>query len=222
MADSFPDADPAGGGAARPGYGLPNQAAPLPRQWQMQQLRTPPARGNRSVQHFVPGAPDAGDWRPATATARTERAILIGLWLLVMLTAIAIGLRLLDLSAVSPGAAEPPVRPDAAADVASAARAAAYAAVRAHEDDPFDDPPPAVLATPGPTALPPSVPAAAPAATPAATPRPGVGLALASTLSVQRPVPAAPVPAAPALPAGAAAACPEALRAMQLCTEQRR
>ena len=215
MADSFPDADPAGGGAARPGYGLPNQAAPLPRQWQMQQLRTPPAQGNRSVQHFVPGAPDAGDWRPptATATARTERAILIGLWLLVMLTAIAIGLRLLDLSAVSPGAAEPPVRPDAAADVASAARAAAYAAVRAHEDDPFDDPPPAGLATPGPTVLPASVPAAAPAA----TPRPGVGLALASTLSVQ-----SPVPAAPALPAGAAAACPEALRAMQLCTEQRR
>lgn len=218
MADSFPDADPAAGGAARPGYGLPNQAAPLPRQWQMQQLRTPPARGKLSVQQFTPGAPGTGDWRPATATARTERAILIGLWLLVMLTAIAIGLRLLDLSAVSSGAAEPPVRPDAAADVASAARAAAYAAVRAHEDDPFDDPPPAALTAPMPAALPANVPVPAPAA----AVRPGVGLALASTLSAERPVKAALAPAAPASSAGSAAACPEALRAMQLCTEQRR
>lgn len=218
MADSFPDADPAAGGAARPGYALPNQAAPLPRQWQMQQLRTPPARGNRSVQHFMPGAPGAGDWRPAKPTARTERAILTGLWLLVMLTAIAIGLRLLDLSAVSSGAAEPPVRPEAAADVASAARAAAYAAVRAHEDDPFDDPRPAALAAPMPAALPAIVPVPAPVA----TTRPGVGLALASTLSAERPAKAAPAPAAPALPAGPSAACPEALRAMQLCTEQRR
>ena len=185
----------------------------------MQQLRTPPARGNRSVQHFQPAAPGAGDWRPATPTARTERAILIGLWLLVMLTAIAIGLRLLDLSAVSPGAAEPPARPDAAADVASAARAAAYAAVRAHEDDPFDDPSPAVQVEPMPAALPANVPAPLPA--PVAAARPGVGLALASTLSTERPTKAAPAPAAAVSPAGPVAACPDALRAMQLCTEQR-
>lgn len=184
----------------------------------MQQSRMPPARGNRSVQHFMPGAPGASDWRPATPTARTERAILIGLWLLVMLTAIAIGLRLLDLSAVSSGAAEPPVRPDAAAGVASAARMAAYAAVRAHEDDPFDDPAPAALAAPMPAALPANVPAPALVA----SARGGVGLALASTLSAERPAKAAPAPAAPSLPAGPATACPEALRAMQLCPEQRR
>lgn len=195
------------GGDGR-GYGLPDRAAPLPRQWQRQQRQLPPqpASGNATVhQRFHPVAAGTADWRTPTPTParRTERAILVGLWLLVMLTAVAIGLRLLDLSAVTVKPVDLSARP-AVSGASDAARAAAYAAVM---DDPlFDDPVPA----------PPRKP---PADASVAAARPGVGLAAAATLSPEKME--NPAPAVSAQPAVAGAPCPDALRAMQLCTERR-
>ncbi len=204
MSDSNSDAGRVAGGGARPVYGLPNQAVPLPRQWQQQRGLAPqPASANATVhQQFHPGAVGAADWQMPTPVRRTERAILVVLWLLVMLTAVAIGLRLLDLSAVNVRPVDLAARP-AASGAADAARAAAYAAVM---DDPlFDDPVPA----------PPQKPLAE---APVAAARPGVGLAAAATLSPAKPE--NPVPAVIAQTALPGAACPDALRAMQLCTER--
>ena len=93
MSDSNTNAGPAAGGTPRRGYALPDQAAPLPRQWQMQRQMGPlPTPGQGSVQHFRLNAEGAADWRPPPSARRMERAILVGLWLLVMLTAIVIGL----------------------------------------------------------------------------------------------------------------------------------
>lgn len=144
MSDRNSDPGPAAG------YGLPNQAAPLPRQWQLQRGMAPlPPRANASVQQqFHPGAAGAADWCSAAATRPTERAILIGLWLLVMLAAVVVGLRFLDLSALTVTPTDLAVRPAAAAAAADAARAAAYAAVLANDDPMFDDPVPVAAPVP--------------------------------------------------------------------------
>jgi hypothetical protein len=212
MSDRNSDPGPAAGNAPGSGYGLPNQAAPLPRQWQLQRGMAPlPPRANASVQQqFYPAAAGAADWRPAPATRPTERAILVGLWLLVMLTAVAIGLRFLDLSALTVTPTDLAVRPAAAAGAADAARAAAYAAILANDDPMFDDPVPAAAPLP-----PAPVRLAAPVAA-----RPGVGLAAAAALAPEKP--AKPAPAVIAQAGHPGAACPDALRAMHLCSEQSR
>lgn len=213
MSDSNTYAGPAAGGAPKRGYGLPNQAAPLPRQWQLQ--LPPAARGQVSVQQqFHPYAMDAADWQ-LPSVLRTERAMLVGLWLLVMLTAIAIGLRLLDLSALTVTPSDLPHR-----SAAFASDAAALAADSMDEDPMFDDPlpvqPPARLSAP-PSSLSPRPPpqAQAPMAAPVPAARPRIGLAAAAMLSADRPYLAPP----PVFAHGASASCPDALRAMQLCPQ---
>jgi hypothetical protein len=218
MSDRNSDPGPAAGNAPGAGYGLPNQAAPLPRQWQLQRGMVPlPPRANAGVQQqFYPVAAGPADWRPAPATRPTERAILVGLWLLVMLTAVAIGLRFLDLSALTVTPTDLAVRPAAAAGAADAARAAAYAAILANDDPMFDDPVPAPAPLPAAAPLPPApVRLAAPAAA-----RPGVGLAASAALAPEKP--AKPAPAVIAQAGRPADACPDALRAMQLCSEKSR
>ena len=167
MSDRNSDPGPAAG------YGLPNQAAPLPRQWQLQRGMAPlPPRANASIQQqFHLGPAGAADWRPAAATRPTERVILVGIWLLAMLAAVAVGLRFLDLSALTVTPTDLAVRPSAAA--------AAYAAVPANDDPMFDDP-----------------------------------------ASVAAPAPPAPVAIVQAGHPGDA--CPDALRAMELCPAQSR
>lgn len=209
MSDSNSNTGQAAGGVPGSGYGLPNQSAPLPRQWQQRGLAPQPAIGKAGVeQQFHPGAVRAADWQLPMAGRTSERAILVGLWLLVMLVALAIGLRLLDLSALTVRPADLAARP-VAAGAADAARAAAYAAVM---DDPlFDDPVPAPASMPL---------TEAPIAAPIAAARPGVGLAAAAALSPAKPD--KPAPAVIAQTARPGDACPDALRAMQLCAEQRR
>jgi hypothetical protein len=217
MSDRNSDPGPAAGNAPGSGYGLPNQTAPLPRQWQLQRGMAPlPPRANANAsvqQQFYPAAAGAADWRPTPATRPTERAILVGLWLLVMLTAVAIGLRFLDLSALTVTPTDLAVRPAAAAAAAAdAGRAAAYAAVLANDDPMFDDPVPAAAPLP-PAPVP--VRLAAPTAA-----RPGVGLAASAALAPEKP--AKPAPAVIAQAGRPGDACPDALRAMQLCSEKSR
>jgi hypothetical protein len=212
MSDRNSNPGPAAGNAPGSGYGLPNQAAPLPRQWQLQRGMAPlPPRANASVQQQFYPAAGVADWRPAPATRPTERAILVGLWLLVMLTAVAIGLRFLDLSALTVTPTDLAVRPAAAAGAADAARAAAYAAILANDDPMFDDPVPAAAPLPPPAPVRLAAPVAA---------RPGVGLAAAAALAPEKP--AKPAPAVIAQTGRPGDACPDALRAMQLCSEQSR
>lgn len=206
MADSNTDAGPAASGASRRGYSLPHQAAPLLRQWQMQlHPVVPSARGQaRSQQQFHPEEVDAADSRLPPPVRRSERTMRIGLWLLVMLAVIAIGLRLLDLSAVTVPASGLAQRPAAfASDLA--ARAAALTASMEKDplfDDPQPSPPVARLASPPP-----------PTPTPTPVARLGVGLTAAAALSAQ----SQELPAPVVMAHRASPACSEALRAMQLC-----
>jgi hypothetical protein len=211
------------GGANDPGtdgYRPSNRVDPLPRQWQ-QRLRQPaPAR---AFVHETLYPASAGAWQPKPAR-RTEFSALLGLWLLVVLAAVAIALRFLDLSSVSAGprplergavGAEPTEPP---------ARMTPYL-IRsvAESDDPFDDPAPAstTIATPAMPAAP-VPPRAAAAEIAASAPMLTRAPATGETLSAQAPSPVA-LPVAAARPSAAAtpsSACPEALRAMQLCAEQ--
>ena len=204
MSDSNSDAGQLAGTVPRPSYGLPNQATPLPRQWQRGPAPQPASSRASVQQQFHPGAVQAAGWQLPTPVRRSERAILVALWLLVMLTAVAIGLRLLDLSALTVRPAELAAQ-HVASGAADTARAAVYAAVM---DDPlFDDP------VPGP----PSMPLAQ---APLAVARPSVGLTAAAALSPARPD--KPAPAVIAKAASPRGACADALRAMQLCAEPRR
>jgi hypothetical protein len=205
MADSHSNAEQPAGSGSGPGYGLPNKASPLPRQWQLPPPQSPVPRSQGGKQHFYPGPPGAGNWRQATSSRRMERAILLGLWLLVMLAAIAIGLRMLDLSAIAAPQAELPARAQASVDVANAMRSAALAAARAGDSDPFDNIDPTPLPPPLPEPL------------PAPTPMPAARLIPAATLGIERP--AAPLPAAPARRPNREPACADAIRAMQLCPD---
>ena len=157
------------------------------------------------MQHFYPGPPGAGNWGQATSSRRMERAILLGLWLLVMLAAIAIGLRMLDLSAIAAPHVELAARAHASVDVANAVRNAALAAARPGDRDPFDDAGPAPPTPPLPEHLP----------TP--TPIPAARLIPAATLAIERP--AAPLPAAAARRPNREPVCADAIRAMQLCPD---
>jgi hypothetical protein len=225
MSDSHSDAEKSAG----PGYGLPNKAAPLPRQWQMPPPQTPMPvpRSQTGLQHFYPGSSGPLDWHQAPPR-RMERAILVGVWLLVMLAAIAIGLRMLDLSAMQAPSAETPARPLASEAAANAMRSAVLAAARPRDSDPFDDAasdlPPPLAPLPEPLPVPPPTPALKD--TP---PRPAARLTPAATLTAARAAAPAPAPAvAPAPPppvpvrqASGGPPCPDALRAMQLCPDQK-
>ena len=222
MADSHPKQEQPAGSASARGYALPNQASPLPRQWQLPTPQSPPSPQSRApsgIQHFYQGPAGAGDWRQAAPPRRMERAILLGLWLLVMLAAIATGLSMLDRSAMTPTPTPTPAARPLTSDDAEAMRRAALAAA-AGERDPFDEPLPAQ-----------PVPAAS---EPAA--RPVTRLAAAPKLSLEEPVAAPAPPAAAIAPAASTAsaapaastpppspapACADALRAMQLCPGMR-
>lgn len=213
MSDNPPNAEQPASSGPGPGYGLPNQAVPLPRQWQWQWQLPPPqpttALRSQSSMHFYPGPAVAGSWQQTGASRRMERAILFGLWLLVMLAAIAIGLRLLDLSALGGTVADPSAQPFASADSANAMRSAALAVAISTDVDPFDEPAPAFLPEP---------PPAAPVPTEASA-RPAARLISAATLADERPV--APSAVALARPAGSGPVCADALWAMQLCPDMR-
>lgn len=159
--------------------------------------------------------PASAGWTKRQSRWR-EIGILLALWMLVMLAAVAIGVRVLDLSA---GAARPDDYArtgDMPAPRASpAALAASMPAADPFDDDPFDDPLPV---------LPPAAATPAPAA--AATPGTRTETAVPGT---RQPVTVASVPAfkpgvpahRPASPAGTPAeGCSPALSAMQLCGER--
>jgi hypothetical protein len=134
MADSHPKQEQPAGSASARGYALPNQASPLPRQWQLPTPQSPPSPQSRApsgIQHFYPGPAGAGDWRQAAPPRRMERAILLGLWLLVMLAAIATGLSMLDRSAMTPTPTPTPAARPLTSDDAEAMRRAALAAAGA-------------------------------------------------------------------------------------------
>ena len=219
---SHSDAEKSVAGGPGPGYGLPNKAAPLPRQWQMPPPQGPLPHGRNGMQHFYPGPAGAGGWRPAPPR-RMERAILLGLWLLVMLAAVAIGMRMLDLSAVAAPPVHTPPRPLASDDAANAIttmRSGVLAAARSRESDPFDDAPPDLSPAPAPLPEPVPVPEPLPALTEApARPAPTAPAAPAAALAVERP--AAPPPALAAPQASRGPVCADALRAMQLCPDMK-
>lgn len=150
-----------------------------------------------------------GRWR--------DYGILLGIWLLVVLAAGGIGIRMLDLSA---GADRPDAYGRASAAPATRAGPPALSGSRpVAEEDPFDDPPPALP--------PPALPAALPNPTASAA----AALQLSSDIAFRAQQTANPAnapvvaPDAPARPAGARekspapAACAPALSAMQLCGE---
>jgi hypothetical protein len=180
---------------------MPPPQAPLP-------------HGRNGTQHFYPGPAGAGNWRPAPPR-RMERATLLGLWLLVMLAAVAIGMRMLDLTAVAAPPVHTPPRPLASDDAADAittintVRSAVLAAARSRESDPFDNAPPVLSPIPAP--VPEPVPEEQPAT--AARPTPATPLAVEP--------PAAPPPALAASQASRGPACADALRAMQLCPDMK-
>lgn len=130
-------AHPAVGGSGH-GYSLPNTAAPLPRQWQLPQPQLPVLRNQVALQHFYPEPAGAGKWQQAKSSRWMERAVLLGLWLLVMLTAIAIGLRMLDLTVMTATPAEAPARAHAFANAANVMRSAALTAAQPEDSDLFD------------------------------------------------------------------------------------
>jgi hypothetical protein len=224
MSDSHSNAEQPAGSGSRSGYGLPNKAAPLPRQWQLPRPQTPVPRSQAGVQHLYPGLTGAGTWQKAAPSRRMERAILLGLWFLVMLAAIAIGLRILDLSTSKAPPGEPASLPLSSADAATAMRSAALVAARNRGVDPFDDP----FEDRVPLSLPEPLPARPPSPTRLSTPaplsaeapsRPVARLSAADTLTVERPV--AATPADPARKASSSPVCADALRAMQLCPDTR-
>lgn len=159
-----------------------------------------------------------GRWR--------EYGILIALWLLVLLVAGVIAIRVLDLSAGAPRQDDydrASVAPHNRAD-ATALRASRLDA----DDDPFDDPLPAL--PPVKAATPASI--TAPTASAATTLRASADiaatgaqqpLAVAGALSLVPDAPplrpAAPVGMSPSASARMPAACAPALSAMQLCEE---
>jgi hypothetical protein len=208
MADVHSNAGQPAGARSSPGYNLPNKATPLPRQWQLPQPQKPVPRSQGSMQHFYPESPGAGDWRQAVPSRRMERATLLGLWLLVMLAAIAIGLRMFDLSTIAAPPAEPPARAPVSADAAHAMRSAALATARPDDSDPFDD-----IAPLPPQPLPEHLPAPPPMPAP---PMPATRLTPAATLAIERP--ATPQPAATRR-ASREPVCADAIRAMQLCPD---
>jgi hypothetical protein len=195
MADSQSNAaQPTDGGSGR-GYALPDKAAPLPRQWQLPPPQALVARGPGNAQHLFSTSTAAGNWQQARPSRWMDRALLLGLWLLVMLTAIAIGLRMLDLSAMTASPAEPQARAHALADAAEATHSVARAAARLGASDAFDK----IVPLPEPLPVPPST----------------TQLTLSPTLAIDHPT--APVPADVVTPASREPACADALRAMQLC-----
>ena len=139
----------------------------------------------------------AGNLQQAKSSRWMERLVLLGLWLLVMLTAVAIGLRMLDLGAGTATLAAAQARAHASADAADVMRSAAPVAARYGESDAFDDivPPPEPLPVPPSTML----------------------LTLSPTLALEPP--AAPVPADVARRARREPVCADAIRAMQLCPD---
>jgi hypothetical protein len=152
-----------------------------------------------------------GRWR--------DYGTLLGIWLLVVLVAGVIGIRMLDLSA---GANRPDVYGRASATPATRAGPPALSASRpVAEEDPFDDPP-LGLSPP---------PPAPPAALSNPTASAAAALQLSSDIAFRTQQTANPAsapvvaPHVPARPAGARetvpvpAACAPALSAMQLCGE---
>jgi hypothetical protein len=177
----------------------------LPRQWQLPQPQTPVPRSQGSIKQFYPGPAGGGNWRQPRRSRRMERAILFGLWLLVMLTAIAIGLRMFDLSGTPAAPTEPLARLPVSDEAVNAMRSAIMAARRPEDSDPFDDivPAPAQL-EPAPT---PTIP----------PPMPARRLTPAATLAIEPP--AAALPVAVAGRASREPVCADAIRAMQLCPD---
>lgn len=176
----------------------------------------PLPHGRNGMQYFYPGPADAGNWRPAPPR-RIESAILLGLWLLVMLAAVAIGMRMLDLSAVAAPPVQAPPRPLASDDAADSINTintvrSAVLAARPRESDPFDDAPPDL------SPAPPPVPEPVPAQQPVMAARP-VPIAPAAALAVEPPAAPLPAPAAPQASRGPV--CDDALRAMQLCPDMK-
>jgi hypothetical protein len=184
--------------------------------------------GQASYLQAFPASAGSAGWRKPRRRWR-EYGILLGLWLLVLLAAGVIGIRVLDLDA---GPAKPDNYGRVSATPATPARPPALAPSKlAADDDPFDDPvpalPPVAAATPATIATPTATTAAALRASndmadtrgqqPAAV---ASALALAPNASARRPASEAwmPASAAPRTPA----ACPPALSAMQLCGEEDR
>jgi hypothetical protein len=133
----------------------------MPRDWQLLPPQLPVPRNQVALQHFYPGPAGVRNRQQTTSSRWMERAVLLGLWLLVMLTAIAIaiaiaiGMRMLDLSVMPATPAEAPARTHASADAAKVMRSAALTAARPEDSDPFDN----IIAAPPPERLPvPAVP----------------------------------------------------------------
>lgn len=167
--------------------------------------------------------PASGGW-PKRQGRWREYGILLGLWLLVMLVAVAIGFRALDLS-VEAARPDEYGRPSAATPTRTSAPALPASRL-AEDDDPFDDPLPGL----------PQAPAAKPAAISTATTTAAAALQLSADIAAIRAQQPASVGHAPAVvrdapmggmapaargssPARVPAACPPALSAMQLCGE---
>lgn len=195
-------AQPAGVGSG-PDYSVPNKVALLPRQWQLPP-QVPAPRNQLALQHLYPGPAGDGNWQPATSSRWMERAVLLGLWLLVMLTAIAIGLRMLDLSTTTATPAEASAPAHASAAAADVMRSTALTAASPDDSDPFDD----IIPAPPAERLPLPVPPA---------PAPTTRLTPATMLAIKHP--AAPLPAAVAQRANREPECADAIRAMQLCQD---
>lgn len=181
---------------------------------------------------YPQAAPVTPSWGKRKGRWR-EYGILVGLWLLVMLVAVVIGFRILDLSA---GAVRRDDPGSASASPAGRVSLAGLAPSRLIEvDDPFDDPPP------GPPLVSEASPANIPTSTATATASTAASGSLRASIDMPavRAQPAAavdaaapvvvPIPAVrrPTAPAGMRAvasarmpvACPPALLAMQLCGE---
>lgn len=203
------------------GYGLRNKAVPSPRQWQMPPPQVPVPRSQPGTPYFHPGSVCARSGLPAASPRRMERAILLCLWLLVMVAAITIGLRWLDLSALR-APVEPVTRPLASAEADDKMRSAALAAARARAIDLFDEPSSTPLANPVSDAPPASQQPRRPTPTEALSEAPSgptARLTPANALSVERP--SADPRAATAWEPGSSPGCADALRAMKLCPAMR-
>lgn len=200
MANSRSKAQQLADGGSGPGYGLPDKVAPLPRQWQLPPPQAPAPRRRGDVQYFHSKPAGAGNSQQAKPSRWMERFVLLGLWLLVMLTAVAIGLRMLDPGAGTATPTEAQVRVHAFADAADVIRSAAPAAARSGETDAFDD----IVSLPEPLPVPPSTPST-------------MLLTLSPTLALEHP--AAPVRADVARRASREPVCADAIRAMQLCPD---
>ena len=156
--------------------------------------------------------PAAAGWRKREDRWR-DYGILLGLWVLVLLVAVAVGVRALERSA---GAAGPDVFPRAATTPASRASPAAFAISRlTADDDPFDDSLPSLPQATAPARMPaPAETATAVASTPVSSDIAAARAQQPATVSGGL----ALVPAAAPMPE----ACLPALSAMQLCNEAAR